>query len=277
MMTSDVEALQKRIVELERECETLNASMKDLEAGNAERQTVDTANAVKSVFLANMSHELRTPLNSIKGFAEILALEILGPLPEKYKEYADLINDSGTHLLGVINNLLDMAKIEAGRIELAPESTDLREIIANVVFMLRGQAEDNDVKVLTEAATDHKLKVDPLRIRQALVNVISNAIKFTPSGTVTLSVACDGTSHNLIVADTGVGMTADDIEVALKLYGQAEGATFTRRFEGTGLGLPLARQLVKLHGGNLNIESEPGVGTTVTLSFPHTLCQPSEE
>jgi PAS domain S-box-containing protein len=245
------------------------------EALREARDEANFANHSKSIFLANMSHELRTPLNSINGFAEMMALETFGPLPEKYKEYAELINGSGTHLLRIINNVLDMAKIEAGKVELATEDTDMGEIIAEAVFMLGGQANDNNVNFLTEVGPTHELKVDPLRIKQALVNVISNALKFTPGGTVTVSVACDEKSHNLIVTDTGIGMTEEDIEIALKPFGQAEGTAFTRRFEGTGLGLPLAKQLVELHGGNLNVESELSVGTTVTMSFPHELCRRS--
>ena len=240
------------------------------------RDEADLANRAKSTFLANMSHELRTPLNAIIGFAEVMALETFGPSSEKYKEYAHLINGSGKHLLKVINGILDMAKIEAGKVELATEETDMKEIIAEVVFMLGGQANDGNVTFLSEVGPTHTLKVDPLRIKQALVNVTSNALKFTPGGTVTLSVTCNDRSHNLIVSDTGIGMTEEDIELALKPFSQAEGHAYTRRFEGTGLGLPLARQLVELHGGSLDIESEPGVGTTVTMSFPRELCQRSE-
>jgi PAS domain S-box-containing protein len=234
------------------------------------KEQAEKANETKSIFLANMSHEFRTPLNSINGFAEMMALETFGPLPGKYKEYAELINRSGVHLLGIINNVLDVAKIEAGRVELAPEDTNLRDVVEAAVFMLSGQAEDNNVTVLTEKGPPQWLKVDPLRIKQALVNVMSNALKFSLGGTVTLSTACGEESHDLIVSDTGIGMTAEDIELALTPFGQVEGTAFSRRFEGTGLGLPLAKQLVELHGGRLGIESEPGVGTTVTMSFPRS-------
>ncbi len=239
------------------------------------KERADKANRAKSIFLANMSHELRTPLNSINGFAEMMALETFGPLPGKYKEYAELINRSGNHLLRIINNILDMAKIEAGRVELTTEDTDMGEIIAEAVLMLGEQANDHNVRFLTEVGPTHTLKVDPLRIKQALVNVMANALRFTPGGTVTVSVACDERSHNLIVSDTGIGMTEEDIELALTPFGQAEETAYTRRFEGTGLGLPLAKQLVELHGGRLSVESEPGVGTTVTLSFPNQLCRHS--
>jgi PAS domain S-box-containing protein len=238
------------------------------EALERAKEQAEMANAAKSIFLANMSHELRTPLNSINGFAEMMAGEVMGPLPPRYLEYADHIHKSGTHLLKVISDVLDMSKIEAGRIELSPEKADINGIVDETISMLADQFAEAEVSLKRAGNSPCAVIVDPLRIKQVLLNVLSNAAKFSPGGTVTVSISCDDATGRIVVSDTGIGMTDENIEIALTPFGQAEAQAFTRRFEGTGLGLPLAKQLIELHGGTLTIESKPSKGTTVAVNLP---------
>ena len=239
------------------------------------RRAAETANAAKSVFLANMSHEFRTPLNSINGFAEMMAHEMLGPLPDHYKEYAELIHTSGIHLLQIISDVLDMSKIEAGKMDLNEEPVDVATVVDEAIALIDGQASRNNVTLVRRFGAVHGLLADPLRLKQAVLNLLSNAVKFSPAGTVTVSIdpSPDGSGLCIAIADTGIGMTRENIALALQPFGQAEDQAFTRRFEGTGLGLPLAAQLIHMHGGAIHIESRPDAGTTVTVTFPPERCR----
>ncbi|MFZ5791853.1 MAG: sensor histidine kinase [Pseudomonadota bacterium] len=231
----------------------------------------ESANRTKSSFLANMSHELRTPLNAIIGFAEIMRGEVLGPLPERYKGYAEDILSSGNHLLGMVNDLLDMAKIEAGRYELHEAWIRIGDALSAVARILRGSAERNGLTLVVEsdAAAELRLQVDERAFRQMLLNLLSNAIKFTgPGGLVTASaVPVAGGALRVEVADSGIGMSPEHIRIALTPFGQVS-VDLNRRHQGTGLGLPLVKSLMELHGGRLEIASELGEGTRVTLLFP---------
>jgi signal transduction histidine kinase len=230
----------------------------------------ETANRTKSEFLANMSHELRTPLNAIIGYSEVIKKGMFGPLSERYREYSADIFDSGTHLLALINDILDLSKLEAGQFELQEENVDLAGAIRASMHLIETAAEKSKVRLSTTAGTHEPLLVraDDRRLRQILINLLSNAVKFTPEGGrvhVSTSVTSQGIA--IAVSDTGIGMTPDHISKALEPFRQID-SKLSRKYEGTGLGLPLAKHLVVLHGGTLSIESKVNVGTTVTVALP---------
>ncbi|HVH76445.1 MAG TPA: PAS-domain containing protein [Stellaceae bacterium] len=235
------------------------------------KQAAEAASLAKSQFLANMSHELRTPLNAILGFSEMIALALKGPVPADYQEYAGHIHESGRHLHEVINDILDLAKVDAGKFELrAEKGVDPRRTVEACVTLVRGHAEAAGVRLATEIGDDLPVLVaDPTRLKQILLNLLSNAVKFTgPGGSVAIAVGrLEEGGVAFEVRDTGLGMTAAEIEIALEPFGQID-AGYTRKQEGTGLGLPLARRLAELHGGSLRIDSEKGRGTTVTVRLP---------
>ena len=240
---------------------------------NAEELTealtrAEAASRAKSEFLATMSHELRTPLNAIIGFSDILKGEMLGAMGNaKYKEYAQSIHGSGKHLLGVINDILDIARLDSGELELDLEPVDLSALIDECVAAIAPQAEKEQIHIERgmEAAF---VMADPRRLRQMLFNLISNAVKFTPRhGKVSISAAQQPDGFAITVSDTGVGMTDEQIPKALERFGQID-SSLARKYEGTGLGLPLTQQLTELHGAAFSIASEPGNGTKVTILFP---------
>jgi PAS domain S-box-containing protein len=237
----------------------------------AAKETAEVANLAKSQFLANTSHELRTPLNAIIGFSEMMVMGMVGPLRRKQKEYTGLIQQSGQHLLNVINDILDLAHVDSGKFELHEESDiDARSIVEACVSLLKDRAKAGGLSLSTEIGADlPPLLADPTRLRQIVLNLMSNAIKFTESdGSVVVAVR-RGTDGGTVfeVRDTGPGMTPDEITTALEPFGQVD-ASHTRRHVGTGLGLPLAQRLAELHGGSLHLESEKGRGTTVTVTLP---------
>jgi signal transduction histidine kinase len=227
-------------------------------------------NVAKSEFLANMAHELRTPLNAVIGFSEIMAQEVLGPIPSKYREYASDIRLSGTQLLALINDVLDLAKIDAGRLELRETEFNIGESIRRVVTTLSGLARQHGVKV--EYASDDfdlpTLLADQLRVEQILGNLLTNAVKFGPKGLVRIDVYLDQEEIVVNVHDTGPGMTEEEINHALTRFGQAGYIHLTSRLQGTGLGLPVASALARLHGGRITIDSQVGVGTNAALRLP---------
>jgi two-component system cell cycle sensor histidine kinase PleC len=235
------------------------------------KEVAEAANMAKSQFLANMSHELRTPLNAIIGFSESLELGIRGPLRPEQAEYVGLIHQSGEHLHDVINDILDLAKVDAGTFELREEEgIDPRAIVDSSVTLTRSHATAGGVSLSTSIEEQLPLLVcDSTRLKQILLNLISNAIKFTrPGGTVVVAAHgwLDGT-FVFEVRDTGLGMNENEIEIALQPFGQVDDSN-TRRYEGTGLGLPLAKRLAELHGGSLQVASEKGYGTTVIVIIP---------
>lgn len=237
-----------------------------------ERAMMDAraASRAKSNFLANMSHELRTPLNSIIGFSEMMTSEVMGKLPDVYNEYAGFITHSGHHLLNIVNDLLDLSKIEAGMMKLDEMEFDPFVTVSEVVLMLKEltHKNGNEIVVVSNVDCTSRLFGDRLRIKQVLVNVIGNAVKFTKDGQVKVECSINEGALAIDVIDTGIGMTDRDIVVALSPFGQVDGHHLSKRFEGTGLGLPLAEQLMEMHGGTLSIQSEIGRGTTVRLFFP---------
>ncbi|MDF1721429.1 MAG: PAS domain-containing sensor histidine kinase [Minwuia sp.] len=244
------------------------------------KDVAEQANLAKTAFLANMSHELRTPLNAIIGFAELIEQEVVGPIENKqYPEYAGDIRQSGRHLLGIINDILDIAKIEASHIELSDEVVPLQDLIEGAMTNVRPQANSKqiDLQVHVSDASMH-LRCDERRMGQILVNLLSNAVKFTePGGTVSVEGHMnDSTGCQITVTDTGIGMSAAELKQGLEPFGQAAYHT-TRGHEGTGLGLNIADSLCRLHGGTLHLESTPGVGTSATLNLPRGRLVKSED
>ncbi len=246
------------------------------------KEEAEFANRAKTQFLANMSHELRTPLNAIIGFADILSAELFGPLGnERYREYARDIANSGGHLLAIISDLLDVAKIEAGAFEINDEDVSPEQAVSVTLQLLRVQAEKAQLTLSQRFPADFpRLRGDPLRLRQIIVNLVSNAIKFTPEGG---SICVEGRLHEsggivIEISDTGIGMAAEDIPKALEPFGQVHDI-MSRPHEGTGLGLHMSKTMMEMHGGQLLLESTPGEGTTITLLFPpeRTIATASDE
>ncbi len=235
------------------------------------RDQAEFANRTKTEFLSNMSHELRTPLNAIIGFSEVMMQENYGPIGnEKYAEYANDINSSGLHLLGLINDMLDLSKIEAGKVELNEEDFDPVEVIQSCLGMVKGQARSQGLQLETEISDQiSSLRADQRMVKQILINLLSNAVKFTPQGgKITVKAwSQPGSGHVFQIIDTGIGVALDDIPKILRPFTQIESA-LTRKCQGTGLGLPLVKNLIELQGGYLDFQSEVGVGSTVTVRFP---------
>jgi len=239
------------------------------------KDAAESSNRAKSQFLANISHELRTPLNAIIGFSSILMNQLFGPLGHtKYTEYSKDINESGAHLLNIINDILDLSKAEAGRLSLNYEEVHIGKAVNKCLTILSERAQQGGVAVTTDVPKGlPHLLCDRLRIIQIILNILSNAIKFTPEGgsvhikAVTREVDSEPTHFVITVQDTGIGMTEQDIEKAFQSFGQVDSG-LNRKYEGTGLGLPLTHKLMEMHHGELTIQSTPGKGTLVTMVFP---------
>ena len=234
------------------------------------KEQADVANRAKSEFLANMSHELRTPLNAIIGFSEIMKDELSGPINNPY--YAEYIRDifvSAKHLLDVINDILDVSKVEAGKIELQESSFDISMTIQSAIRLVIERAREADVAVEYEPMPElPELMADHRRVKQMLLNLLSNAVKFTPAGgKVTVETRIDSGGLEISVTDTGIGIDKDKIPLVFTPFAQVDGS-LKRKYEGTGLGLSLTRGLIETHGGSIKMASAPGTGTTVTLWFP---------
>ncbi len=231
---------------------------------------LEAASQHKSEFLASMSHELRTPLNAILGFSEILAQGMFGAVNDKQAEYLRDILDSGQHLLSLINDILDLSKIEAGRMELEVSEFDLPQAILNGLTLVRERALRRGID-LHHAIDDRlgSIRADERKVKQVLLNLLSNALKFTPEGgRVEVRAAMAGASVEIAVADTGVGIAPKDQEAVFEEFRQVGAAE--KKAEGTGLGLALSRKFVELHGGRIWVESEPGRGSTFTFALPIT-------
>jgi signal transduction histidine kinase len=233
------------------------------------KQTAEAANRAKSEFLANMSHELRTPLNAIIGFSEMIEQKLKGPLSETYRSYGEIVRTSGEHLLAIINDILDIAKLSSGKIELDLEPLDVTEVITEALSIIAKKADSAGVQIGTDLdARCPKIEADRLRMRQVLLNLLTNAVKFTPAGGyIEVSASVAASELRIAVRDTGIGMSPTDIPAALEPFTQV-GRGMTRGQEGTGLGLPISKTLVVLHGGRFDIASAPDLGTTVIISLP---------
>jgi len=264
------EQLQHAVAGLERSQEQLAELARKYEA---EKVRAEGANKAKSEFLANMSHELRTPLNAINGFSEIMQAEMYGPMGDaRYKEYAQDIHNSGQHLLALINDILDMSKIEAGKMNLKFEPISLEEVTEDAVRLIRNRAEAAGLEVGVEFPHLPDVEGDYRAIKQVLLNLLSNAVKFTPRGgrvTVRAEARQDimGERIRVSVTDTGIGISKDDLARLAKPFEQVE-SQHSKTTQGTGLGLALTKSLVELHDGALDLSSEPGEGTTVSFTLP---------
>ncbi len=237
----------------------------------ATRVQAEIADRSRSEIFAKMGHELRTPLNAIIGFSEIIKDEIFGPVGSaRYREYMHDIHDSGHHLLGLVNNLLDIARIEVGKTEVADRVLAVPELVAASLAEFAERAAAGGVTLLSEVpASLPRLRADPRKLRQMLGHLLSNAVKFTePGGRVSVGAQSSPEAGFVLqITDSGIGMARKDIPVALAPFGQVKNP-LRQRHEGSGLGLPLTQALAELHAGSLDLQSEPGVGTTVTLRFP---------
>jgi signal transduction histidine kinase len=230
---------------------------------------LEIANKHKSEFLANMSHELRTPLNAIIGFSEVMLSGMTGPMADKQKEFTNDIRDSGKHLLGLINDILDLSKIEAGRMELDVVRFNLRQAMDNALTLVRGRAERHGISLETVVDPEvGEYDGDERKFKQIMLNLLTNAVKFTPQGgTVTMAAKRVNGDYVFSVKDTGIGIAAEDHSKVFEEFKQV-GTDYARKAEGTGLGLTLTRKLVQLHGGEISLESELGKGSTFTFNLP---------
>ncbi len=236
------------------------------------KEDAERADRAKSAFLANTSHELRTPLNAIIGFSEVIRSETFGPLDNaRYLEYLKDIYDSGCHLLRIINDILDLSKIEAGKATLDKEErVELASTIEAAMRMVQAQAEAESIAVSLDLDRPLPAVIGSGRmLQQVFINLLANAVKFTPPGgkvTVRADASGDG-DVAITISDTGIGMSDEDIEIALTAFGQVD-SKMARRYDGTGLGLPLAKAIIELHRGRLEIDSYPGRGTTIAVTLP---------
>ena len=281
---ADITAIKREEAERRRAADDLRATVDQLESSQEKLSLLarkyevamtraEAANQAKSEFLANMSHELRTPLNAINGFSEIMASELFGPLNEKYKGYAADILKSGQHLLSLINDVLDMAKIEAGKMTLHYEPVSLQAVCEDAVRLMRGKVQDAGLKIAVEADDLPDIEADQRGVKQVMLNLISNAVKFTPEGgSIVVSLqpfqgpAGEGRVR-VACADTGIGIAPEDLVRLARPFEQVEGQ-HSKTTQGTGLGLALTKSLIEMHGGQLSMESQPGVGTVVSFDLP---------
>ena len=236
---------------------------------NAAKVEAELASKAKSEFIANMSHELRTPLNAIIGFSDMLSTLKISD-PDQVNQYSGYIHEAAEHLLALINDILDVSKIQAGKLEVKPEKVDLADAIGSCRLLIASKAKDKDIAIEFEIERElPKVYADPLRVKQILTNILSNAVKFnTENG----KVVCRAFNHDdgyvcIAIRDTGQGMSETELDTALRPFGQVN-AGFDKQHEGSGLGLPISNELVKMHNGRLQVRSTKGVGTVVSILFP---------
>ncbi len=271
-----VRSINKMLRDIQKHEEELHKNYRELKKA---KEQVEGASMAKSQFLATISHELRTPLNAIIGFSTIISSKLFGDINDKYLEYANDINDSGVHLLEIINDILDLSKAEAGKLTLQIAPFSVREAVEKSVRIVQERADASKVKLNVMIAENMPyMAADRVRYMQIILNLLSNAVKFTAEGgSVSIEVSCkEGVAgqklFHTIVSDTGIGMTAEEINTAFQSFGQIDSG-LDRKYEGTGLGLPLTKKLVEVHGGTIHIKSTPKAGTNVYVIIPSTLIE----
>ncbi|HET7085656.1 MAG TPA: HAMP domain-containing sensor histidine kinase [Rhizomicrobium sp.] len=263
----DLTPVRKMEEKYRQQIETLRTEL--AAAHHAREQALATARARKD-FLTSTSHELRTPLNAILGFSEMIAKEMFGPLKnDRYLEYAQIIHNSGVHVLSLINDLLDLSKLDAGKLELRVEQVEILKVIIDCVRCVEAHSTKDQIGISVHVYDGiDRLCCDDKRLHQMLLNLLSNALKFTRvGGEIAIDVFRRGPDVAISVSDTGIGIKAEDIPKVLEPFGQVE-SDLSQRHQGTGLGLPLTKELAELHGGSLTMESNVDVGTTVTIILP---------
>jgi two-component system cell cycle sensor histidine kinase PleC len=262
---------ERRLQDALKRAETQEYKIKALaREAQEERQKAEDASRAKSAFLANMSHELRTPLNAVIGFSEIMSNELFGPIGnDQYKQYSSDIFDSGNHLLDLINDILDMAKIEAGKLALAPRPLDPMVVIEQAVRLTKRKAEEKGLAIVVDAENLPEIEADHRAVKQMLLNLLSNAVKFTDEGAVMVHARANAQGLTLRVVDTGCGIPPEHLPRLAQPFQQVE-SELSRNHTGTGLGLALSKSLAEMHGGKLSIQSEMGKGTIVMIWLPRT-------
>jgi len=246
------------------------SAIRDVTERRRLEDSIRKANRMKSEFLANMSHELRTPLNGIIGFTEFLADEKPGPLNPKQKEYLNDVHTSALHLLQLINDLLDLAKVEAGKIRLQPEPFSPGRVIEETRAVVNGIAQAKSIHIRSSISPEiGTVFLDPRKFKQICYNLLANAVKFTnPGGSVEIEAAPHDAAHfEVRVRDTGIGIRREDVDRLFREFEQLDSGA-ARRFGGTGLGLALTRRLVEMQGGTISVQSQYGRGSTFTVTLP---------
>ncbi len=279
-LQAQTDELQAQTNELQAQSEELQAQSEELQEQNMEletqREQVEEANRLKSEFLSNMSHELRTPLNSVMALSRVLIMQAREKLSQEEAHYLEIIERNGKQLLNLINDILDLSKIEAGRMNVNPRLFSPKSTIETILESLETPAEDKGIEVIQKIPDDlPKIESDESRVHQILQNIIGNAVKFTNQGSVTVSASNDAQKIHIRIKDTGIGISEKDRRHIFDEFRQADGSS-ARLFEGTGLGLTIAYKAAKMLGGDISVESALGRGATFTVTLPIKWAGPAQ-